>query len=96
VTEAKRHFWGRVGIDGLAGPSEVLIIADETADPASIAADLLAQAEHDPVSRSILISTNQSIAEETLKAVSTQLEPSPLGKLPALHGKTKEVSGSVP
>ena len=77
VTEAKRHFWGRVGIDGLAGPSEVLIIADETADPASIAADLLAQAEHDPVSRSILISTNQSIAEETLKAVSTQLETLP-------------------
>ena len=77
VTEAKRHFWGRVGIDGLAGPSEVLIIADETADPACIAADLLAQAEHDPVSRSILISTDERIAEETLKAVSIQLKTLP-------------------
>ena len=77
VTEAKRHFWGRVGIDGLAGPSEVLVIADETADPTCIAADLLAQAEHDPVSRSILLSTNRAIAEETLRAVSLQIEELP-------------------
>lgn len=77
VTEAKRHFWGRVGIDGLAGPSEVLVIADETADPSCVATDLLAQAEHDPVARSVLLSADQAVAEEALKAVALQMEGLP-------------------
>jgi histidinol dehydrogenase len=62
VTEAKRQVYGKVGIDFVAGPSEVLIIADETADPEIIAADLLAQAEHDPEARAILVTTSNDLA----------------------------------
>ena len=57
VAEAKRQLFGRVGIDLLAGPSEVCVIADETADPELVAADLLAQAEHGPSSPAVLITT---------------------------------------
>jgi histidinol dehydrogenase len=62
VTEAKRQVYGKVGIDFVAGPSEVLIIADGTADPEIIAADLLAQAEHDPEARAILVTTSKDLA----------------------------------
>ncbi len=62
VTEAKRQVYGRVGIDFVAGPSEVLIIADETADPEIVAADLLAQSEHDPEARGILVTTSEKLA----------------------------------
>jgi histidinol dehydrogenase len=62
VTEAKRQVYGKVGIDFVAGPSEVLIIADETADPEIIAADLLAQAEHDPEARAIMVTTSNDLA----------------------------------
>lgn len=70
TTEAKRQVFGQVGIDFLAGPTEVLIIADETADPALVATDLLAQAEHDPNSRPVLVSTD----EDTARAVMAELE----------------------
>lgn len=60
VTEAKRQVMGTVGIDSLAGPSEVLIVADETANPAYIAIDLLAQSEHDAFAKSILVTTDES------------------------------------
>ncbi len=73
VTEAKRQCYGKVGIDFVAGPSEVLIIADENADPEVLATDLLAQSEHDVDARGILISTDRGLAEETLKAVESQL-----------------------
>lgn len=63
VTEAKRQVFGRVGIDFVAGPSEVLIIADDSADPRIIAADLLAQSEHDLDARGILVTTSRRIAE---------------------------------
>jgi histidinol dehydrogenase/sulfopropanediol 3-dehydrogenase len=66
VTEAKRQVLGDVGIDSLAGPSEVLIIADATANPTFIAIDLLAQAEHDPDARPILVSTSQAVIDKTL------------------------------
>lgn len=63
VTEAKRQVSGRVRIDMIAGPSEVLIIADHTADPAYVAADMLAQAEHDPLALSMCITTEQDLAD---------------------------------
>ena len=72
VIEAKRQVFGRVGIDFLAGPTEVLIVADETADPATVATDLLAQAEHDPRSRPILISTDRETAEATTDELKRQ------------------------
>lgn len=67
VTEAKRQVLGDVGIDSLAGPSEVLIVADHTADPEFLAIDLLAQAEHDPNSKAILVCTDQATIDETMK-----------------------------
>jgi len=69
VTEAKRQVFGTVGIDFLAGPSEVLIIADETADPDFVAADLLAQSEHDPNARGILISLSEELASKVLSSL---------------------------
>ena len=83
VAEAKRQIFGDVGIDLLAGPTEILIIADETADPYILAADLLGQAEHDPNSRQCLISLSKDIAEKTLKELDQQLDTLP----------TKEVAG---
>ena len=73
VAEAKRQLFGTVGIDLLAGPTEILIIADHTADPFILAADILGQAEHDPSSRQALISLSKTIAQETIKEVERQL-----------------------
>lgn len=73
VIEAKRQVYGHVGIDFLAGPTEVLIVADESADPAMVATDLLAQAEHDPRSRAILVATDRGVAEESVDALYEQL-----------------------
>lgn len=73
VTEAKRQVFGQVGIDFLAGPTEVLIIADETSDPEMVATDLLAQAEHDPRSRPILVATDRNVAQRTMDALKDQL-----------------------
>ena len=72
VTEAKRQVFGHVGIDFLAGPSEVLILTDETADPELVATDLLAQAEHDPNSRPILVSTDRDVAAAAVEALDEQ------------------------
>ncbi len=69
VAEAKRQLFGRVGIDLLAGPTEVLVIADERADPRLVAADLLGQAEHGPNSPAILVTTDHALAVETMAAV---------------------------
>lgn len=74
VTLAKKQVYGRVGIDSLAGPSEVLIIADRTANPVHIAADLLAQAEHDSLAAAILITTDSRLAHRVVDEVSAQLE----------------------
>jgi histidinol dehydrogenase len=67
VTEAKRQVSGRVRIDMIAGPSEVLIIADETARPAFIAADMLAQAEHDPMALAMLVTTSEALAQAVVQ-----------------------------
>lgn len=73
VAEAKRQVFGKVGIDTIAGPSEILVIADHTANPEWVAADLLSQAEHDPSSQSILIALNEAIAEAVSEAVERQI-----------------------
>jgi histidinol dehydrogenase/sulfopropanediol 3-dehydrogenase len=73
TTEAKRQVFGHVGIDFLAGPTEVLLVVDESADPGLVATDLLAQAEHDPNSRPVLISTHEATARATMDAVDAQL-----------------------
>ncbi len=73
VAEAKRQLFGTVGIDLLAGPTEILVITDETADPSIVAADLLGQAEHDPNARQCLVSLSGKIAGETMKEVERQL-----------------------
>ena len=73
VTEAKRQVMGRVRIDMIAGPSEVLIVADRAANPAYIAADMLAQAEHDPMALALLLTTETSLAEEVKGELEKQL-----------------------
>jgi histidinol dehydrogenase/sulfopropanediol 3-dehydrogenase len=73
VNEAKRQVFGKVGIDQLAGPSEIYVVADETGDPEMIATDLLAQAEHDVMTRVGLITTSRTLAEATVKEVERQL-----------------------
>lgn len=74
VNEAKRQVFGPVGIDQLAGPSEIFIVADATANPALLAIDLLAQAEHDSRARAGLVTTSEDIAEQTLLEIERQLE----------------------
>lgn len=73
VNEAKRQVFGKVGIDALAGPSEIFIIADDSADPRILAADLLAQAEHDVRTRVGLATTSLEIAQQTLAEIERQL-----------------------
>jgi len=86
VAEAKRQLFGRVGIDLLAGPTEIAIIADETADPPLLAADLLGQAEHGPATPAVLITTSREVGEETIKEVDRWLA----GEWP-----TKEMAGEA-
>ena len=74
VAEAKRQCYGQIGIDFIAGPSEVLVIADTYADPKVLAADLLAQCEHDPNAKAFLLSTDETLAIETIAAVEKELE----------------------
>ena len=80
VAAAKRQVFGQVGIDMVAGPSEVLVIADSDNDPAWIAADLLAQAEHDAAAQSILITDDAAFAGAVIEAVEAELaEPAARG-----------------
>src|SRR5882757_8310914 len=73
VTAAKRRVYGAVGIDALAGPSEIVVVADAASNPGWIAADLLSQAEHDPAAQSILITDDAAFAEKVEAAVQIQL-----------------------
>jgi sulfopropanediol 3-dehydrogenase len=86
VAEAKRQLFGRVGIDLLAGPTEIAIIADEMANPHLLAADLLGQAEHGPATPAVLITTSREVGEETIREVDRWLE----GDWP-----TKEMAGEA-
>jgi histidinol dehydrogenase len=77
VVIAKKLVYGVVDIDGLPGPSEVLIVADDTADPEHCAADLLAQAEHDPLASAVLVTTSPRLAAEVMQVLERQLEDLP-------------------
>ncbi|MDT3381020.1 histidinol dehydrogenase [Labrys neptuniae] len=81
VAAAKRRVFGHVGIDMIAGPSEVLVIADDSANPAWIAADLLAQAEHDTASQSILITDSAALAAQVEHEVEAQLATLPRAEI---------------
>ncbi len=83
VNEAKRQVFGEVGIDQLAGPSEIFVVADETGDADMIATDLLAQAEHDVRTRVGLITTSAELARATLEAVERQLRDLPTAPVAA-------------
>jgi len=74
VAEAKRQLFGRVGIDLFAGPTEILVIADDTADGEMCATDLLGQAEHGPTSPAVLLTTSERVAKETMSEVDRQLK----------------------
>jgi histidinol dehydrogenase len=74
VAAAKRRVFGQVGIDLIAGPSEILVVADAKNDPAWIAADLLSQAEHDPSSQSVLIAQDRAFADQVARAVEAELK----------------------
>nr|WP_246594083.1 histidinol dehydrogenase [Evansella tamaricis] len=77
VALAKQQVFGTVAIDMIAGPSEIAILADSTANPAYIAADLLSQAEHDPLSSAVLVTTDETLAEAVAKEVTEQLQTLP-------------------
>ncbi|MEG1178938.1 MAG: histidinol dehydrogenase, partial [Oscillospiraceae bacterium] len=77
VATAKKQLYGTVDIDMIAGPSEILIIADETANPKFLAADLLSQAEHDKLASSILLTTSEVIAKSTVEEIENQLAKLP-------------------
>jgi histidinol dehydrogenase len=81
VAAAKRQVFGAVGIDMLAGPSEVLVVADGENDPEWVAADLLAQAEHDPAAQAILITDDAELADRVEAAVERQLSTLPRGEI---------------
>jgi histidinol dehydrogenase len=81
VAAAKRIVFGKVGIDSIAGPSEVLIIADRTGNPDWIAADLLAQAEHDTAAQSILLTDDKALADKVEQSVARQLQSLPRAEI---------------
>jgi len=81
VAAAKRQVFGKVGIDMIAGPSEVLVIADDTGNAGWIAADLLAQAEHDVNAQSILITDSKALADDVARAVESQLATLPRAEI---------------
>ena len=83
VAEAKRQVFGTVGIDLIAGPSEILIVADGESDPAWVAADLLSQAEHDPDAQAILITDSADLADRTARAVEGMLVTLPKREIAA-------------
>src|SRR5918999_2813332 len=81
VAEAKRQLFGTVGIDLLAGPTEILIIADDSADPEVVAADLLGQAEHDPMSPAVLVTTSEELADRVNELIEKLLETWPTAEV---------------
>ena len=89
VAEAKRQVFGRVGIDMIAGPSEVVVVADGGNDPAWIAADLLSQAEHDEMAQAILITDSEALASAVEAEVLAQLE-----RLPKKDDRGRELGGA--
>lgn len=72
VATAKKLLYGQVDIDMIAGPSEILVVADDTADPVYLAADLMSQAEHDRLASAILLCTSEKIAQKTIEEIERQ------------------------
>jgi sulfopropanediol 3-dehydrogenase len=81
VAEAKRQLFGRVGIDLLAGPTEILVVADGSADPGLLATDIAGQLEHGPTSVGWLVSTDREVAERTLELIDRRIEEMPTGRV---------------
>ncbi|MEM3906356.1 MAG: histidinol dehydrogenase [Nitrososphaerota archaeon] len=96
VVEAKRQVYGIVGIDLLAGPSEILVIADETGDPEIIAADLLAQAEHDVDAKPILITTSEEVGFKVLEKIKSTLQELPTGNVASESWRRNGIIAIVP
>ena len=92
VAEAKRQVFGRVGIDSIAGPSEVVVIADAANNPAHVAMDLLAQAEHDEAAQSILITDDAGFADAVAAAVAQALQTLPRA---AIAGESWRAHGAI-
>jgi histidinol dehydrogenase len=92
VAEAKRQVFGRVGIDSIAGPSEVVVLADATNDPRHVAVDLLAQAEHDESAQAILITDDAGFADAVATAVDAELTSLPRG---AIAGESWRRHGAI-
>ncbi|HEX4366378.1 MAG TPA: histidinol dehydrogenase [Rhodopila sp.] len=92
VAEAKRQVFGRVGIDSIAGPSEVVVVADAANDPRLVAVDLLAQAEHDEAAQSILITDDAGFADAVVAAVAAELPTLPRS---AIAGASWDAHGAV-
>ena len=92
VAEAKRQLYGRVGIDLFAGPTETLVIADDSVDGEMCAVDLLGQAAHGPTSPAVLLTTSEKLARDTMAEVARQLKILPTA---AIAGKAWEVYGEV-
>lgn len=99
VAEAKRQLFGDVGIDLFAGPTEILVVADENADPFVVAVDLLSQAEHGPDSPAILVTTSERVARQTMEFIDALLPDMPTRDFaePAWrdHGQVIVVEGSI-
>ncbi len=87
VAEAKRQLFGKIGIDLLAGPTETLVIADETSDAEICAVDLLGQAEHGPTSPSILLTNSEKLAYETIEEIERQLKVLPTADVASIAWK---------
>ena len=87
VAEAKRQLYGKVGIDLFAGPTETLVIADDTCDAETCATDLLGQAEHGPTSPAILLTTSEELAQATLKEIANQLLTLPTADIASISWK---------
>lgn len=99
VAEAKRQVFGQVAIDMIAGPSEILIIADEKSSPAHIAADMLSQAEHDRLASAVLITTSRNLAEQVQKELEAQVSRLPRKEIAraSLEGQGKIIlAASIP
>jgi histidinol dehydrogenase len=92
VAEAKRQVFGRVGIDSIAGPSEVVVLADAANDPRHVALDLLAQAEHDEAAQSILITDSKEFADSVAEAVAAELPTLPRA---AIAGASWQAHGAL-
>jgi len=92
VAEAKRQVFGRVGIDSIAGPSEVVVLADASADPRRVAVDLLAQAEHDEAAQAILITDSPDLADAVAAAVAAELPTLPRA---AIAGASWKAHGAI-